>query len=159
MAAAALTRSHGVMMVARILTSQPKNQIGMWVQKAVTRCWRRAEVRRLLSSQSKEGGVSAEVIDHLERLALVDFRNQEGVERLARAIQFASQLHNVNTEGVQPLASVLEDRALYMRGDSVADGKCTELILANAKTVVEEYFVAPPGNIPLPPHQENLSQH
>ncbi|XP_069614219.1 glutamyl-tRNA(Gln) amidotransferase subunit C, mitochondrial isoform X3 [Ranitomeya imitator] len=95
--------------------------------------------------------VSADVIDHLERLALVDFRNQEGVERLATAIHFANQLHNVNTEGVEPLSSVLEDRTLYMRNDAVTAGNCTDQLLENAKTVVEDYFVAPPGNIPLPP--------
>lgn len=99
--------------------------------------------------------MSGEVIDHLERLALVDFRNQEGVERLERAIHFASQLHNVNTEGIEPLSSVLEHRALYMRSDTVTAGNCTELLLENAKTVVEEYFVAPPGNIPLPPQKDN----
>ncbi|KAG8597004.1 hypothetical protein GDO81_002138 [Engystomops pustulosus] len=98
----------------------------MWLQMTATRCWRRLEFRRLLSVQFKvpqsptwtiepdtstqDCHVSAEVIDHLERLALVDFRNQDGVQRLERAIQFASQLHNVNTEGVEPLSSVLEDR-------------------------------------------------
>ncbi|XP_073529591.1 glutamyl-tRNA(Gln) amidotransferase subunit C, mitochondrial isoform X1 [Phyllobates terribilis] len=139
----------------------------MWLQMAGGRCWRMAEFKRLLSLQSKvphsptwsieadtskqDCHVSADVIDHLERLALVDFRNQEGVERLERAIHFANQLHNVNTEGVEPLSSVLEDRTLYMRNDAVTAGNCTELLLENAKTVVEDYFVAPPGNIPLPP--------
>ncbi|XP_075687440.1 glutamyl-tRNA(Gln) amidotransferase subunit C, mitochondrial [Rhinoderma darwinii] len=137
---------------------------------AAARCWRMAEFRRLLSLQSKvprsptwsiepdtasqEGHVSAEVTDHLERLALVDFRNQKGVERLERAIHFASQLHMVNTEGIEPLSSVLEDRALYMRGDAVTAGNCTEVLLENAETVVEDYFVAPPGNIPLPPQND-----
>lgn len=51
-----------------------------------------------------------ELLDHLERLALVDFRNWEGVQRLEKAIQFADQLHAVNTEGVEPMDSVLEDR-------------------------------------------------
>ncbi|KAM4050504.1 glutamyl-tRNA(Gln) amidotransferase subunit C, mitochondrial-like [Anomaloglossus baeobatrachus] len=143
----------------------------MLLKMAAARCWRMAEFRRLLSLQSKvpqnptwsieadtakqDCHVSADVIDHLERLALVDFRNQEGVERLERAIHFASHLHNVNTDGVEPLSSVLEDRALYMRDDTITAGHCTELLLENAKTVVEDYFVAPPGNIPLPP-QDNV---
>ncbi|OCU01780.1 glutamyl-tRNA(Gln) amidotransferase subunit C, mitochondrial isoform X2 [Xenopus laevis] len=98
--------------------------------------------------------ISLDMIDHLERLALVDFGNEEGVQRLQKAIQFASQLHNVNTEGVEPLSSVLEDRALYIRKDTVAAGNCTETLLENARMVVEEYFVAPPGNIPLPAQHE-----
>lgn len=54
--------------------------------------------------------MSVEVLEHLEHLALVDFRDAEGVERLQKAIQFADQLHEVNTDGVEPMDSVLEDR-------------------------------------------------
>ncbi|XP_042661453.1 glutamyl-tRNA(Gln) amidotransferase subunit C, mitochondrial isoform X2 [Tyto alba] len=56
--------------------------------------------------------VTVEVLDHLEHLALVDFRDSEGVERLQKAIDFADQLHEVNTDGVEPMDSVLEDRNL-----------------------------------------------
>uniref|UniRef100_A0A8B9SNP1 Uncharacterized protein n=1 Tax=Anas platyrhynchos TaxID=8839 RepID=A0A8B9SNP1_ANAPL len=49
------------------------------------------------------------VLRHLERLALVDFRDREGVERLRGAVQFAQLLRQVNTEGVEPMDSVLED--------------------------------------------------
>ncbi|XP_039360524.1 glutamyl-tRNA(Gln) amidotransferase subunit C, mitochondrial isoform X2 [Mauremys reevesii] len=98
--------------------------------------------------------VTVEVLDHLERLALVDFRNWEGVQRLEKAIQFADQLHAVNTEGVEPMDSVLEDRCLYLREDNITEGNCTEELLQNARETVEEYFVAPPGNIPLPKLEE-----
>lgn len=57
-----------------------------------------------------QGPVSLEVLRHLERLALVDFRDREGVERLRGAVQFAQLLRQVNTEGVEPMDSVLEDR-------------------------------------------------
>nr|XP_056715806.1 glutamyl-tRNA(Gln) amidotransferase subunit C, mitochondrial [Euleptes europaea] len=107
-----------------------------------------------VSSPQEEGRgkkkVTLELLDHLERLALVDFRNQEGVERLEKAIEFADQLHSVNTDGVEPLDSVLEDRCLYLREDDVTEGNFAEELLKNANQTVEEYFVAPPGNIPLP---------
>lgn len=45
--------------------------------------------------------------------------------------------------------SVLEDRCLYLREDDVTEGNCTKELLENARETVEEYFVAPPGNIPL----------
>ncbi|XP_072443336.1 glutamyl-tRNA(Gln) amidotransferase subunit C, mitochondrial-like isoform X2 [Chiloscyllium punctatum] len=112
--------------------------------------WQPVEVREFPE-------VTMEMIDHLERLALVDFRNQEGIERLADAIQFANQLHAVDTEGVEPMDSVLEDRPLYLREDTVTEGYCAEAILSNAKQVVEEYFIAPPGNIPLPKKEERDS--
>ncbi|KAM6403713.1 glutamyl-tRNA(Gln) amidotransferase subunit C, mitochondrial [Rhynochetos jubatus] len=98
--------------------------------------------------------VTVEVLDHLERLALVDFRDSEGVERLQKAIRFADQLHEVNTDGVEPMDSVLEDRCLYLREDDVTEGNCTNTLLNNAREKVEEYFVAPPGNIPLPKLEE-----
>lgn len=54
--------------------------------------------------------VPADLVDKFERLALVDFRNQEGLACLEKAIRFADQLHVVDTEGVDPKDSVLEDR-------------------------------------------------
>lgn len=56
------------------------------------------------------GRITAEVIEHLERLALVDFGSQEAVARLETAIAFADRLHAVDTDGVAPMESVLEDR-------------------------------------------------
>ncbi|NXU77116.1 GATC amidotransferase, partial [Oreotrochilus melanogaster] len=93
--------------------------------------------------------VTVEVLAHLEHLALVDFRDAEGVERLRKAIRFADLLQVVNTEGVEPMDSVLEDRCLYLREDDVTEGNCTKELMKNAREKVEEYFVAPPGNIPL----------
>ncbi|XP_068094797.1 glutamyl-tRNA(Gln) amidotransferase subunit C, mitochondrial isoform X2 [Hyperolius riggenbachi] len=122
----------------------------MWVRKAACWCYKTVGFRRLSSSNSKTSHITPEVIDHLERLALVDFRNQEGVQRLQNAIIFADHLHNVNTDGVEPLASVLENGVLFIRSDKTESGNYSEILLRNAKSVVEDYFVAPPGNIPLP---------
>ncbi|KAM9281821.1 glutamyl-tRNA(Gln) amidotransferase subunit C, mitochondrial [Morus bassanus] len=113
--------------------------------------WRQGERRPTPTPKQK---VTVEVLDHLEHLALVDFRDAEGVERLQKAIQFADQLHEVNTDGVEPMDSVLEDRCLYLREDDVTEGNCTNELLKNAREKVEEYFVAPPGNIPLPKLEE-----
>lgn len=91
------------------------------------------------------------MIAHLERLSLVDFNNQEGVDRLRSAIEYASRLSVVNTEGVEPMFSVLEDRELYLQEDVVTEGNCRQAVLQNASRTEEDYFVAPPGNIPLKP--------
>uniref|UniRef100_A0A4W2IGW9 Glutamyl-tRNA(Gln) amidotransferase subunit C, mitochondrial n=1 Tax=Bos indicus x Bos taurus TaxID=30522 RepID=A0A4W2IGW9_BOBOX len=93
------------------------------------------------------GRVTGELIQHLERLSLVDFGSQEAVARLEKAIAFADRLRAVNTDGVEPMESVLEDRCLYLRSDNVVEGSCAEELLQNSHRVVEEYFVAPPGNI------------
>lgn len=54
--------------------------------------------------------VSPDLVDKLERLALVDFGSKEGVDCLEKAIRFADQLPVINTDGVDPMDSVLEDR-------------------------------------------------
>ncbi|XP_070572282.1 glutamyl-tRNA(Gln) amidotransferase subunit C, mitochondrial-like [Ptychodera flava] len=96
-----------------------------------------------------ETEIDKETVRKLERLALVDFSDEAGVERLSRAVRFADQLLLVNTEGVKPMDTVLEDRCLYLREDVVNDGFCVEKVMKNASEVREEYFVAPPGNITL----------
>uniref|UniRef100_A0A3Q3JXZ7 Glutamyl-tRNA amidotransferase subunit C n=1 Tax=Monopterus albus TaxID=43700 RepID=A0A3Q3JXZ7_MONAL len=54
--------------------------------------------------------IPADLVDKLERLALVDFRTKQGLACLEKAIRFADQLHVVDTSGVDPMDSVLEDR-------------------------------------------------
>ncbi|XP_026198110.1 glutamyl-tRNA(Gln) amidotransferase subunit C, mitochondrial [Anabas testudineus] len=101
--------------------------------------------------------IPADLVDKLERLALVDFRTKQGLACLEKAIRFADQLHVVDTSGVEPMDSVLEDRALYLRNDTVMEGDCGEELLQLSKNTVEEYFVAPPGNIPLPQREERAA--
>ncbi|XP_040011503.1 glutamyl-tRNA(Gln) amidotransferase subunit C, mitochondrial isoform X1 [Xiphias gladius] len=101
--------------------------------------------------------IPADLVDKLERLALVDFRTKQGLACLDKAIRFADQLHVVDTSGIEPMDSVLEDRALYLRVDAVMEGDCAEELLHLSKNTVEEYFVAPPGNIPLPKREERAA--
>ncbi|KAM7416637.1 hypothetical protein PAMA_018608 [Pampus argenteus] len=101
--------------------------------------------------------IPADLVDKLERLALVDFRTKQGLACLEKSIRFADQLHVVDTSGVEPMDSVLEDRALYLREDAVKEGDCAEELLQLSKNTVEEYFVAPPGNIPLPKREERAA--
>lgn len=101
--------------------------------------------------------VPTDLVDKLERLALVDFRTKQGLECLEKAIRFADQLHVVDTSGVEPMDSVLEDRALFLRSDVVTEGNCADDLLNLSKNTVEEYFVAPPGNIPLPKREERAA--
>ncbi|XP_029018188.1 glutamyl-tRNA(Gln) amidotransferase subunit C, mitochondrial [Betta splendens] len=98
--------------------------------------------------------VSGDLVDKLERLALVDFRTKQGLACLEKAVRFADQLHVVDTSGVEPMDSVLEDSVLHLRNDTVMEGDCAEELLRLSKNTVEEYFVAPPGNIPLPQAEE-----
>eukprot|EP00094_Tigriopus_californicus_P010621 TCALIF_10247-PA protein Name:"Similar to BRAFLDRAFT_270748 Glutamyl-tRNA(Gln) amidotransferase subunit C, mitochondrial (Branchiostoma floridae)" AED:0.06 eAED:0.06 QI:0/0.25/0.2/0.6/0.5/0.4/5/13/525 len=93
--------------------------------------------------------VSPKLVAHLERLSLVDFSNEEGVRRLEEAIRFAQPLQQVDTTGIEPMTSVLEEETLRLRADIEQQDNSKADILANAKEVEEDFFVAPPGNIPL----------
>lgn len=89
-------------------------------------------------------------VELLERLSLVDFSNAEAVSRLEEAVKFASVIMNVDTTGVRPMVTPLEDTVLRLR-DDVAEKCSSEDVLKNAAVTEEDYFVAPPGNIPLEP--------
>ncbi|XP_074495858.1 glutamyl-tRNA(Gln) amidotransferase subunit C, mitochondrial-like [Sebastes fasciatus] len=101
--------------------------------------------------------IPADLVDKLERLALVDFRTKEGLACLEKEIRFVDQLHVVDTSGFEPMDSVLEDRSLNLRDDAVMEGDCAEELLQLSKNTVEEYYVAPPGNIPLPKREERAT--
>ncbi|KAG7168772.1 glutamyl-tRNA(Gln) amidotransferase subunit C, mitochondrial-like isoform X2 [Homarus americanus] len=91
--------------------------------------------------------VDLKLVQLLEKLSLVDFANMEGLVRLKAAISMADKLSVVNTEGVEPLVTVLENRSLTLAEDEVRSGDMSEELLACAKETIEDYFVVPPGNI------------
>ncbi|XP_012284005.1 glutamyl-tRNA(Gln) amidotransferase subunit C, mitochondrial [Orussus abietinus] len=93
--------------------------------------------------------ISKDTIAQLERLSLVDFDNEEGIRRLEAAIDFAKRLRDLKIDdSVLPMYTILENENLYLREDKVTEGNCRDKILKNATLLEEEYFVAPPGNIP-----------
>ncbi|XP_055986976.1 glutamyl-tRNA(Gln) amidotransferase subunit C, mitochondrial [Sorex fumeus] len=124
----------------------------MWARALRRRLPARGGGRRGSASRGPQGGgrVPAEVVARLERLALVGFGGRDAVARLEEAVAFAGRLRSLDAEHVAPMESVLEDRCLYLRSDNVVEGNCAEELLQNSQRVVEDYFVAPPGNISLP---------
>ncbi|XP_064229545.1 glutamyl-tRNA(Gln) amidotransferase subunit C, mitochondrial-like [Aotus nancymaae] len=88
--------------------------------------------------------ITAEVIEPLDSLLLVDFGNGVAGE----GHHLCPQARTVDADRVEPMESVLEDRCLYLRFDNVVEGNCVEL--QNSHHVVEEYFV-PPRPPPPPP--------
>lgn len=74
---------------------------------------------------------------------------REAVKVLEDSIEFANRIQNIDTENVEPLYTVLENHQLELREDVVTDGNIQQDVLKNAQITEEEYFLAPPGNIPL----------
>ena len=52
-------------------------------------------------------------VEHLERLSLVDFASKKGIKSLEEAIRFADQIRIIDTKGVEPMISVLENRFVH----------------------------------------------
>ena len=85
----------------------------------------------------------------------MDFANVRGIERLEEAIELAEKIVDVDTEGVEPLYSVLEDETLQLRQDVPAKISNNRKSLLKLAVVTEEdYYVAPQGNVPLSSHKQ-----
>ena len=98
---------------------------------------------------SKEPVIDSTTIEHLERISLVDFANIRGIERLEEAIKLAEIIRTVDTTGVEPMYSILEDQTLFTREDIPKDPNNRKQLMETASVTEEDYFVAPQGNVPL----------
>ncbi|XP_059612497.1 glutamyl-tRNA(Gln) amidotransferase subunit C, mitochondrial [Phlebotomus argentipes] len=101
--------------------------------------------------------IDEDTIHLLERLSLVNIESKEALRVVEDSIAFADKILDINTEGVEPLYTVLEDCDLELREDKVTDGNIREEVLKNASVTEEEYFVAPPGNIPLEKEKKSFT--
>ncbi|VDD96579.1 unnamed protein product [Enterobius vermicularis] len=142
----------------------------VWLGRVARFC-RKLQVRNVFSFKNRDGDVfiplepcpsridqslveeppyfDEKLIANLERLSLVRFSNEEAVAHLRMAVRYANQLMQLDTENVEPLETVLEDLACPLRDDVVDHTVKKKEVLMNAVELVEDYFVSPPGNVPL----------
>ncbi len=89
--------------------------------------------------------VTNEQVRHIARLARIAMSDEE-LERLVPELNnilgWVEQLGEVNTDGVEPLATVIEQK-LRLRDDVVTDGDCRDEILANAPDAQHGFFAVP----------------
>jgi aspartyl-tRNA(Asn)/glutamyl-tRNA(Gln) amidotransferase subunit C len=89
--------------------------------------------------------VSPEQVRHIARLARIAMSDEE-IERLApelnAIIGWVEQLAEVNTDGVEPLTAVI-DQKLRLRDDVVNDGNIRDEVLANAPDAQHGFFAVP----------------
>jgi len=89
--------------------------------------------------------VSAEQVRHianLARLAMSEEEIQRLVPELNNILGWVEQLAEVNTDGIEPLATVVEQK-LRLREDTVTDGNCRDEVLANAPVAEHGFFAVP----------------
>ena len=89
--------------------------------------------------------VTNEQVRHIARLARIAMSDEEiariGPE-LNNILGWVEQLSEVNTDGVEPLTAVI-DQKLRLRDDVVTDGNIRDEILANAPDAQHGFFAVP----------------
>jgi aspartyl-tRNA(Asn)/glutamyl-tRNA(Gln) amidotransferase subunit C len=89
--------------------------------------------------------VSSEQVRHIAKLARIAMSEEELkrlVPELNAIIGWVEQLDEVNTDGVEPLTAVIEQK-LRLRDDVVDDGNIRDAVLANAPAAQHGFFAVP----------------
>ena len=81
-------------------------------------------------------------IARLARIAMSDAEVEALVPELNNIIGWIEQLGEVDTDGVEPLATVVANR-LRLRDDVVNDGEIRDAVLANAPDAQHGFFAVP----------------
>ena len=89
--------------------------------------------------------VTNDQVRHIAKLARIAMSDEE-LERLLPELNnilgWVEQLGEVNTDGIEPLTAVI-DQKLRLRDDAVTDGDCRDEILANAPEAQHGFFAVP----------------
>ena len=89
--------------------------------------------------------VNVEQVRHiakLARIAMSDAETEAMVPELNNILGWVEQLAEVNTDGVEPLTAVIDNR-LRLREDAVTDGDVRDEVLANAPEAQHGFFAVP----------------
>jgi aspartyl-tRNA(Asn)/glutamyl-tRNA(Gln) amidotransferase subunit C len=89
--------------------------------------------------------VDTKTVRHIAKLARLQMSDDEVdalVPELNNILGWIEQLREVNTDGVEPLTAVI-DQKLRVREDVVNDGDCRDAVLANAPDAQHGFFAVP----------------
>ena len=89
--------------------------------------------------------VSSQQVRHIAKLARIGMSDAEIealVPELNNILGWVEQLGEVNTDGVEPLTAVI-DQKLRLRDDVVTDGDIRDEVLANAPEAQHGFFAVP----------------
>jgi aspartyl-tRNA(Asn)/glutamyl-tRNA(Gln) amidotransferase subunit C len=89
--------------------------------------------------------VSSDKVRHIAKLARIAMSEEE-LERLVPELNnilgWVEQLGEVDTDGVEPLTAVIEQK-LRLRDDVINDGNIRDDVLANAPEAQHGFFAVP----------------
>jgi len=81
-------------------------------------------------------------IANLARIKVPEENLDHLAGELSSILDWVEQLNSVDTDGVEPLASVV-DVTLPLREDKISDGDCRDKVLANGPEIEDGYFAVP----------------
>ncbi len=81
-------------------------------------------------------------IARLARIRVPEAQQEALVGELNNILGWVEQLSELDTDGVEPMTSVVEMR-LPLRSDAVSDGDCRDKVLANAPEPARGFFSVP----------------
>ena len=81
-------------------------------------------------------------IAYLARIRVDEAQLEPLAGEISGIINWIEQLSELDTDGVEPMASVAE-MTLPMRKDAVTDGNCQEAVLKNAPDREDGFFAVP----------------
>lgn len=81
-------------------------------------------------------------IAKLARIRITDDQQEAMAGELTEILNWVEQLSELDTEGVEPMTSVVE-MSLPQRQDQVTDGNCADKVLANAPEGAHGFFAVP----------------
>ena len=81
-------------------------------------------------------------VSHLARIRLDENKIEGFTEEIGGIMKWIEQLGEVNTDGIEPMTSVVDMEA-YQRKDEVNDGGIREKVLANAPENIDGFFAVP----------------
>ena len=85
---------------------------------------------------------TVKIIAYLARLRVADDQLDGLAEELSGILRWVEQLGEVNTDGVEPMTSVV-GMTLSQRDDQVTDGGNRQAVLANAPAAIDDYYSVP----------------
>jgi len=81
-------------------------------------------------------------IAYLARIKVPETDLEPLAGELSAILDWVEQLDKVDTEGVEPLSSVV-DVTLPQRVDEVTDGECQDKVLSNARDPEDGFYTVP----------------
>jgi len=121
-------------------------RLGPYLRAAI--CYSAANrFRRVSRATIQESTMSVDLatvkrVAHLARIAVPEADLPKLQGELNAILGFVEQLNEVDVDGVEPMTSVTP-MAMKQREDVVNDGEIADMIVANAPTSEDNYFMVP----------------